>query len=80
MTYRRLSGSAAGLVVLGMTCFYWGEDQVKGIHKDWNSLPSQALLYVPSVIHIVYTNMLANVYRNAAQSLTEYGELEDLTV
>lgn len=64
----------AGLVVLGMMCFYWGEAQVKQLHKDWNSLLSQALLYIPSVLHIVYTNMLGNVYRNVAQSLTEYGE------
>uniref|UniRef100_A0A3B4H7X2 Anoctamin n=1 Tax=Pundamilia nyererei TaxID=303518 RepID=A0A3B4H7X2_9CICH len=65
-------GLFLGLVVLGMMCFYWGEAQVKQLHKDWNSLLSQALLYIPSVLHIVYTNMLGNVYRNVAQSLTEY--------
>uniref|UniRef100_A0A3Q4GVZ8 Anoctamin n=1 Tax=Neolamprologus brichardi TaxID=32507 RepID=A0A3Q4GVZ8_NEOBR len=67
-------GLFLGLVVLGMMCFYWGEAQVKQLHKDWNSLLSQAFLYIPSVLHIVYTNMLGNVYRNVAQSLTEYGE------
>lgn len=65
-------GLFLGLVVLGMMCFYWGEAQVKQLHKDWDSLLSQALLYIPSVLHIVYTNMLGNVYRNVAQSLTEY--------
>ncbi|XP_006797532.1 anoctamin-10 [Neolamprologus brichardi] len=65
-------GLFLGLVVLGMMCFYWGEAQVKQLHKDWNSLLSQAFLYIPSVLHIVYTNMLGNVYRNVAQSLTEY--------
>lgn len=57
-----------------MTCFYWGEAQVQQLHKDWDSLLSKALLYVPSVLHIVYTNMLATVYKTVAQSLTEYGE------
>lgn len=64
----------AGLVVVGMVVFYWGEAQVKWIHKDWDSLLTQTLLYVPSVLHIVYTNVLATVYRTVAQSLTEYGE------
>uniref|UniRef100_A0A7N8XVA2 Anoctamin n=1 Tax=Mastacembelus armatus TaxID=205130 RepID=A0A7N8XVA2_9TELE len=60
------------LVVLGMACFYWAEAHVQQLHKHWDSLLSQAILYVPSVLHIVYTNMLATVYRTAAQSLTEY--------
>lgn len=64
----------AGLVVLGMLCFYWGEAQVQQLHKDWDSLLSQTLLYMPSVLHIVYTNVLATVYRTVARSLTEYGE------
>lgn len=68
------SAAPAGLVVLGMTCFYWGEARVQRLHKDWDSLLSKIFLYVPSVLHIVYTNMLANLYKNAAQSLTEYGE------
>lgn len=65
-------GMFLGLVVLGMMCFYWGEAQVKQLHSDWDSMLSQTLLYVPSVLHIVYTNMLATVYKKVAQSLTEY--------
>ncbi|XP_018559612.1 anoctamin-10 isoform X1 [Lates calcarifer] len=65
-------GMFLGLVVLGMLCFYWGEAQVQQLHKDWGSLLSQALLYMPSVLHIIYTNMLATVYKTVAQSLTEY--------
>ncbi|XP_040893633.1 anoctamin-10 isoform X2 [Toxotes jaculatrix] len=65
-------GLFLGLVVLGMLCFYWGEAQVQQLHKDWDSLLSQTLLYMPSVLHIVYTNMLATVYKTVAQSLTEY--------
>lgn len=65
---------STGLVVVGMLCFYWGEAQVQELHKDWDSLLSQTLLYVPSVLHIVYTNMLATVYKTVAQALTEYGE------
>ncbi|XP_044212045.1 anoctamin-10 [Thunnus albacares] len=65
-------GMFLGLVVLGMVCFYWGEAQVKQLHQDWDSLLTQTLLYMPSVLHIVYTNMLANVYKTVAKSLTEY--------
>ncbi|XP_015258104.1 PREDICTED: anoctamin-10-like [Cyprinodon variegatus] len=65
-------GLFLGLVVLGMTCFYWAEASVQQLHKDWDSMMSQALLFVPSVLHIVYTNMLATVYRTLARSLTEY--------
>lgn len=65
---------SAGLVVVGMLCFYWGEAQVQDLHKDWDSLLSQTLLYMPSVLHIVYTNMLATVYKTVAETLTEYGE------
>ncbi|MEQ2166752.1 hypothetical protein GOODEAATRI_031472, partial [Goodea atripinnis] len=67
-------GLFLGLVVLGMMCFYWAEAGVKQLHKDWNTMVSQTLLYVPSVLHIVYTNMLATAYRTLAQALTEYGE------
>lgn len=66
--------SPAGLVVLGMMGFYWAEAQVQQLHKHWDSLLSKTFLYLPSVLHIVYTNMLANVYKNVAESLTEYGE------
>uniref|UniRef100_A0A3Q0RB70 Anoctamin n=1 Tax=Amphilophus citrinellus TaxID=61819 RepID=A0A3Q0RB70_AMPCI len=65
-------GLFLGLVAFGMMCFYWGEAQVQQLHKSWDSLLSKALLYVPSVLHIIYTNMLANVYKNVAESLTEY--------
>uniref|UniRef100_A0A3P9HPG6 Anoctamin n=1 Tax=Oryzias latipes TaxID=8090 RepID=A0A3P9HPG6_ORYLA len=65
-------GLFLGLVVVGMMCFYWGEAQVKQLHKDWDSYLSQSFLYIPSVLHIVYTNMLGNVYRNVAQALTEF--------
>uniref|UniRef100_A0A3P8RKG7 Anoctamin n=1 Tax=Amphiprion percula TaxID=161767 RepID=A0A3P8RKG7_AMPPE len=65
-------GLFLGLVVLGMMCFYWAEAQVQHLHNNWDSLLSQTLLYMPSVLHIVYTNVLATVYKTVAQSLTEY--------
>uniref|UniRef100_A0A8C6VUP8 Anoctamin n=1 Tax=Nothobranchius furzeri TaxID=105023 RepID=A0A8C6VUP8_NOTFU len=65
-------GLFLGLVVLGMMCFYWGEARVQKLHTDWDSLLTRPLLYAPSVLHIVYTNMLATVYKTAAESLTEY--------
>ncbi|XP_072242813.1 anoctamin-10 [Leuresthes tenuis] len=65
-------GLFLGLVVLGMLGFYWVEAQAQQLHKDWDSLLSQTLLFLPSVLHIVYTNMLATVYKRVAQSLTEY--------
>lgn len=64
----------AGLVIVGMLCFYWGEAQVQELHKDWDSLLSQTWLYMPSVLHIVYTNVLATGYKMVAQALTEFGE------
>ncbi|XP_072290469.1 anoctamin-10 [Eucyclogobius newberryi] len=65
-------GLFLGLVVFGMLVFYWGEAQVKTIHGDWDSLLTQPLLYLPSILHIVYTNVLSTVYRTVAHSLTEY--------
>ncbi|XP_071315385.1 anoctamin-10 [Trachinotus anak] len=65
-------GLFLGMVVLGMLCFYWGEAQVQQLHRDWDSLLSQTFLYMPSVLHICYTNMLATFYKKVAQSLTEY--------
>ncbi|XP_077593901.1 anoctamin-10 [Stigmatopora nigra] len=61
-----------GMVVLGMLGFYWGESLVMWIHSEWDSVVSQTLLYLPSVLHIVYTNVLATVYKTVAQSLTEF--------
>ncbi|XP_065812824.1 anoctamin-10 isoform X1 [Labrus bergylta] len=60
------------LVVLGMLCFYWGEAKMQKLHKDWDSLLSQTFLYMPSVVHIVFTNVLATIYKKVALSLTEY--------
>ncbi|XP_041852286.1 anoctamin-10 isoform X2 [Melanotaenia boesemani] len=65
-------GLSLGLVVVGMLCFYWAEAMMQQLHKDWNSLLSRILLYMPSVLHIFYTNMLSTVYKRVAQSLTEY--------
>lgn len=69
-----LMSPPAGLVIVGMLCFYWGEAQVQELHKDWDSLLSQTWLYMPSVLHIVYTNVLATGYKAVAQALTEFGE------
>ncbi|KAG7253205.1 hypothetical protein CRUP_004774, partial [Coryphaenoides rupestris] len=66
-----------GLVVLGMVGFYWGEARVQTLHKEWDSLLSSALLYLPSVAHIVYTNALGTAYRQVALALTEFGECQD---
>uniref|UniRef100_A0A8C6USC6 Anoctamin n=1 Tax=Neogobius melanostomus TaxID=47308 RepID=A0A8C6USC6_9GOBI len=65
-------GLFLGLVIVGMLVFYWGEAQVKQIHQDWDSMWTQALLFLPSVLHIAYTNMLATVYMTVAQALTEH--------
>uniref|UniRef100_A0A3P8W252 Anoctamin n=1 Tax=Cynoglossus semilaevis TaxID=244447 RepID=A0A3P8W252_CYNSE len=65
-------GLFLGLVVLGMFGFYWGEALVQQVHSDWDSVLTQTLLYTPSILHIVYTNMLATVYRTVAKFLTEF--------
>lgn len=64
-------GVFLGLVVLGMTGFYFFERLMSGWHKAYNSYFTAVLLYFPSIAHIVYTNMLGNVYRNVALKLTE---------
>ncbi|XP_072519154.1 anoctamin-10 [Salminus brasiliensis] len=61
-----------GLVVLGMLGFYYCEAQMASFHKESGSIITAILSYLPSVIHITYTNMLGNAYRNVAQRLTDY--------
>ncbi|KAM9376985.1 anoctamin-10 isoform 2-T3 [Pholidichthys leucotaenia] len=65
-------GLFLGMVVLGMMCFYWGEAQARQLQTESDSVLSQCLLYTPSILHIIYTNMLATAYKRVAQSLTEY--------
>ncbi|CAB1323335.1 unnamed protein product [Coregonus sp. 'balchen'] len=67
-----LVGLFLGLVVLGMTGFYHGEALVQGFHQDSGSLFSGALLYLPSIAHTVYTNILKNVYHTVAMQLTKW--------
>ncbi|XP_067091624.1 anoctamin-10 [Osmerus mordax] len=61
-----------GLVLMGMAGFYQGETLAKQLHQDWGSLLSGALLYLPSMLHIVYTNMLSTLYGRVALKLTEW--------
>ncbi|XP_026991433.1 anoctamin-10 [Tachysurus fulvidraco] len=61
-----------GLVVLGMMGFYYIENIMASIHKASGSLITATLSYLPSIIHIVYTNMLGNAYRTVALQLTEW--------
>ncbi|XP_062856918.1 anoctamin-10 isoform X2 [Trichomycterus rosablanca] len=60
------------LVVLGMVGFYYCESTMSAFHKAHGSIITAALSYSPSIIHIVYTNMLGNVYRSVALRLTEW--------
>ncbi|RXN21927.1 anoctamin-10-like protein [Labeo rohita] len=64
-------GVFLGLVVMGMAGFYLFERLVSDWHKGSGSYFTAVLLYVPSIAHIVYTNVLGNVYRNVALKLTE---------
>ncbi|KAM9754308.1 LOW QUALITY PROTEIN: anoctamin-10 [Menidia menidia] len=61
-----------GLVVLGMTLFYWAESRFQRLQRDWDSLLTQTLVFLPSVLHIVYTNALGTVYTRVARALTQY--------
>lgn len=65
---------SAGLVIIGMLCFYWGESQVQELYKDSDSLMSMMWLYMPSILHVTYTNVLATIYRVVAQALTDFGK------
>ncbi|KAL0155726.1 hypothetical protein M9458_049989, partial [Cirrhinus mrigala] len=64
-------GVFLGLVVMGMAGFYFFERLVSDWHRGSGSYFTAVLLYVPSIAHIVYTNVLGNVYRNVALRLTE---------
>ncbi|XP_015457875.3 anoctamin-10 [Astyanax mexicanus] len=61
-----------GLVVLGMLGFYYFEAIMSSYHKATGSIITATLSYLPSIAHIIYTNMLGNAYRNVAQRLTDY--------
>ncbi|XP_076125714.1 anoctamin-10 [Alosa pseudoharengus] len=61
-----------GLVVLGMAGFYWVESRARSWHESSQSLVSRAMLYAPSVAHIVYTNILGTAYGKVALTLTEW--------
>ncbi|KAM6973471.1 anoctamin-10 [Aplochiton taeniatus] len=61
-----------GMVVLGMFGFYQAEALVQWVHKDWDSLLSNVLLYLPSLVHIIYTNVLGNMYQTVAMALSEW--------
>ncbi|KAJ7997799.1 hypothetical protein DPEC_G00215870 [Dallia pectoralis] len=65
-------GLFMGLVVLGMTGFYYGEALAQSFHQDSASWFSRVLLYLPSIVHIVYTNMLGNMHSTVALQLTEW--------
>lgn len=68
---------SAGLVIIGMLCFYWGESQVQELYKDSDSLVSMMWLYMPSMLHVTYTNVLATIYRVVAQALTDFGKRDE---
>lgn len=65
-------GLFLGLVVLGMMGFYFCESTMASIHNASGSIITAILSYLPSIIHIVYTNMLGNAYRTVALKLTEW--------
>lgn len=65
-------GIFLGMVVLGMAGFYWAEARAQDWHAASQSYVSAALLYVPSVAHIVYTNVLGTAYGKLALTLTEW--------
>ncbi|XP_056106826.1 anoctamin-10 isoform X2 [Rhinichthys klamathensis goyatoka] len=64
-------GVFLGLVVMGMAGFYFCERLVSNWHKGSGSYFTAPLVYIPSIAHIVYTNVLGNIYRNVALQLTE---------
>lgn len=46
---------------------------MKELFKDSDSIMSMMWLYAPSVLHVVYTNVLATAYRVVAKALTDFG-------
>ncbi|KAL4623498.1 anoctamin-10-like [Arapaima gigas] len=66
-----------GLVALGMTMFYYFEAVARHFHEDGGTWLSVPLLYLPSVAHILYTNVLGTLYGNVALGLTEWENHRD---
>ncbi|KAJ8272221.1 hypothetical protein COCON_G00110800 [Conger conger] len=65
-------GLFLGMVVLGIAGFYWGEAAVQGLNAEHDSLLTAGLLYVPSLTHILYVNVLGTVYGKVSHLLTEW--------
>ncbi|XP_018594759.1 anoctamin-10 isoform X1 [Scleropages formosus] len=70
-------GFFLGLVALGMAAFYHFEAAARDFHKSEGTWLSVPLLYVPSLAHILYTNMLGSLYGNVALGLTEWENHRD---
>lgn len=62
------------LVALGMASFYYCEALAKNFYTSYDSWLMTPVLYLPSVAHIVYGNMLGTLYSNVAQALSEWGK------
>ncbi|XP_066569946.1 anoctamin-10 [Amia ocellicauda] len=60
------------LVVGGMETFYYFEGIVSDYQKKHGFYLTSPVVYLPSVVHIIYVNMLGVVYRNVALTLTEW--------
>ncbi|XP_015223720.2 anoctamin-10 [Lepisosteus oculatus] len=60
------------LVVAGMVGFYKFEALVSDFHRKHGSVLTSPLLYLPSITHIFYVNVLGMIYRTVALMLTEW--------
>ncbi|XP_048828277.1 anoctamin-10 isoform X2 [Brienomyrus brachyistius] len=65
------------LVALGMASFYYCEALAQNFYKSYDSWLMTPVLYLPSVAHIVYGNMLGTLYNNVALALSEWENHRD---
>ncbi|KAJ8247450.1 hypothetical protein GJAV_G00246520 [Gymnothorax javanicus] len=65
-------GLFLGMVVLGIAGFYSGEAMVQELNNESDSWLTTGLLYVPSIVHIVYVNVLGMIYGKVVVVLTEW--------
>ncbi|XP_041077616.1 anoctamin-10-like isoform X2 [Polyodon spathula] len=60
------------LTVMGMVAYFYLEWCVKDYYSREPSWLAMSLLYLPSVLHILYVDFMNNVYKTVAHMLTEW--------
>ncbi|XP_039619756.1 anoctamin-10 isoform X1 [Polypterus senegalus] len=61
-----------GLSVIGMVAFFWFERLMKYYYKQTPCFLTLPLIYLPSIVHTLYTDLMNRFYKGVAERLTEW--------